>query len=106
MASLSVGLRCSVARGPKFRPHNPKGAPKKSEGPEKLVAEFLPNMSKKGRKGAVFFQASRLGDNLWIFRDECIFIPTLPSYSSKICKFSAYFFAQKQVFMWGRDFFS
>jgi hypothetical protein len=65
----------SVAKGPIFRPQNLKGAVKKSEGPEKLAAEFLPNFPKKARKGAEFFKTSCLKDNLWIFRDECIFYP-------------------------------
>jgi hypothetical protein len=39
----------SVAKGPKFRPHNPKGASKKAEGPEKLAAEFILDLHKKGR---------------------------------------------------------
>jgi hypothetical protein len=43
----------SVAKGPKFRPKIPKGAAKKSELPEKLAAEFLPDFHEKG--------------NLWIF---------------------------------------
>jgi hypothetical protein len=38
----------SVAKGPKFQPQTPKGASKKSEGPAKLAAEFLPNLPKKG----------------------------------------------------------
>jgi hypothetical protein len=57
----------SVAKGPKFRPQTPKGAAKKSEGPEKLAAEFLPDFHKKSRKGAELFQNSCLRDNLWIF---------------------------------------
>jgi hypothetical protein len=74
---------------------NVKAAANKSEGPAKLAAEFLPNLPKKGQKGAEFLQTSCLRDNLWIFRDECIFIPTLPSYSSTICMFSADFVAKK-----------
>jgi hypothetical protein len=42
----------SVAKGPKFRPQNTKGAAKNSMGPEKSGAEFSADLSKKGRKGA------------------------------------------------------
>jgi hypothetical protein len=91
----------SIAKGPTFRPQNLKGAAKKSEGPEKLAAEFLPNFPKKGRKGADFFQTSCLRVNLWLFRDKCIFIPTLPSHSSTICKF----FRPKTSFHVGPNFF-
>jgi hypothetical protein len=45
----------SVAKGPKFRPQNSKGALKKFVRPEKLAAEFSLNMLKKGRKGAELF---------------------------------------------------
>jgi hypothetical protein len=45
----------SVAKGPKFRPHNSKGALQKFVRPEKLAAEFSLNMLKKGRKGAELF---------------------------------------------------
>jgi hypothetical protein len=42
----------SVAKGPKFRPQNSKGALQKFVRPEKLAAEFSPDLPKKGRKGA------------------------------------------------------
>jgi hypothetical protein len=45
----------SVAKGHKFRPQTPKGAAKKSEGPEKLAVEFFPDLHKKGRKGTELF---------------------------------------------------
>jgi hypothetical protein len=57
-------FRTSVAKGPKFRPQIPKGAAKKSEGPEKLAAKFLPDFHEKGRKGAELFRNSCLRDNL------------------------------------------
>jgi hypothetical protein len=49
-------LSDSVAKGSKFRPQNPKGAAKKSKQPEKLAAEFLPDLQKRGRKGPNFFK--------------------------------------------------
>jgi hypothetical protein len=48
-------LHSSVAKGPKFRPQNTKGAEKNCVGPEKSGAEFLPDLTKKGRKGADLF---------------------------------------------------
>jgi hypothetical protein len=49
----------SVAKGPKFRPQNTKGAEKNCMGPGKSGAELLADLSKKGRKeaekGANFF---------------------------------------------------
>jgi hypothetical protein len=39
----------SVAKVPKFRPQNTKGAEKHSAGPGKSRAEFLPDLSKRGR---------------------------------------------------------
>jgi hypothetical protein len=45
----------SVAKGPKFRPHNSKGALQKFVRPEKLAAELSFKMPKKGRKGAELF---------------------------------------------------
>jgi hypothetical protein len=57
----------SVAKGPIFRPHISKGAAIKAEGPEKLAAEFLPDLNKKGRKGAELFQDPYPMANLWIF---------------------------------------
>jgi hypothetical protein len=38
----------SVAKGPKFRPHNSKGAAIKAEGLEKLATKFLIDLHKKG----------------------------------------------------------
>jgi hypothetical protein len=55
-----------------------KGPLKKSKGPEKLVAEFLPDLRKKGRKGGKLFQDSCPMDNLWIFCDEYILIQIYP----------------------------
>jgi hypothetical protein len=46
-----------VAKGPKFRPQNTKGAEKNCVGPEKSGAEYLPDLSKKGRKGAELFSS-------------------------------------------------
>jgi hypothetical protein len=67
--SLVVGIvgMTSVAKGPKFPLHNSIGAEKKAEGPEKVAAEFLPDLHKKGRKGAEFFQDHYPMGNLWIF---------------------------------------
>jgi hypothetical protein len=45
----------SVAKGPKFRPHNTTGAEKNGVGPEKSGAEFLPDLTNKGRKGTKLF---------------------------------------------------
>jgi hypothetical protein len=45
----------SVAKGPKFQPQNPKGAEENFVGPEKSGAEYLPDLSKKGQKGAELF---------------------------------------------------
>jgi hypothetical protein len=47
--------RDSVAKGPKFRQQNSKGALQKFVRPEKLAAEIPLNMLKKGRKGAELF---------------------------------------------------
>jgi hypothetical protein len=62
-----VQRKCSVAKGSKFRPHNSKGAAKKAEGPEKMATKFLPDLHKKGLKGAELFQDLCSMDNLWIF---------------------------------------
>jgi hypothetical protein len=48
-------LTYSVAKGPKFRPQNTKGAEKNCVGPGKFGAEVLADLSKKGRKGAELF---------------------------------------------------
>jgi hypothetical protein len=45
----------SVAKGPKFRPQNTKGAEKNCVGPGNFGAEILADLSKKGRKGAELF---------------------------------------------------
>jgi hypothetical protein len=45
----------SVAKGPKFRPQSTKGAEKNCLGPGKSGAEFLADLSKKGRKWAELF---------------------------------------------------
>jgi hypothetical protein len=41
--------------GPKVRPQSTKRAEKNLMGPGKSGAEFLPDLSKKGRKGAELF---------------------------------------------------
>jgi hypothetical protein len=51
----SHNIKSSVAKGPKFRPQNTKGAEKNCVGPEKSGAEFLPDLTKKDRKGAELF---------------------------------------------------
>jgi hypothetical protein len=43
-----------VAKGSKFRLQNTKWAEKNTAGPGKSGAEFLPDLSKKARKGAEF----------------------------------------------------
>jgi hypothetical protein len=53
--SIIYYIDVSVAKGPKFRPQNSKGAIQKFVRPEKLAAEFSINMPKKGRKGAELF---------------------------------------------------
>jgi hypothetical protein len=45
----------SVTKGPKFRPQNTKGAERNCLGLEKSGVEYLPDLSKKGRKGAKLF---------------------------------------------------
>jgi hypothetical protein len=50
-----LGVGASVAKGPKFRPQNTKWAEKNCVGPGKFEAEFLADLSKKGRKGAELF---------------------------------------------------
>jgi hypothetical protein len=69
-----------------YRPQTSKGAVKKCEGLEILVAEFFLDLHKKGRKGAELFQDSWLRGNcnLGIFIDEHIFNPILCSYSLTI----------------------
>jgi hypothetical protein len=47
----------SVAKGPKFRPQSTKRAENKLAGPRKSGAELLPDLSKKGRKGAELFSS-------------------------------------------------
>jgi hypothetical protein len=51
----STVVPVSVAKGPKFRPQNSKGALQKFVRPEISAAEFSLNMPKKGRKGAELF---------------------------------------------------
>jgi hypothetical protein len=55
MSPSSEMKKTSVAKGPKFRPQNSKGALQKYVRPEKLAAEFSSNMPEKGRKGAELF---------------------------------------------------
>jgi hypothetical protein len=43
-----ISISARVAKGPKFRPQNSKGALQKFVWPEKLTAEFSLNMPKKG----------------------------------------------------------
>jgi hypothetical protein len=57
----------SVAKGPKLR-QSSKRAEKNCVGPEKSGAELLPNLSKKGRKGAELFY-------VWFFIKSSIFTP-------------------------------
>jgi hypothetical protein len=52
VAFVSERVPDSVAKGPKFRPQNSKGALQKFVRPEKLAAEFSLDLPKKGRKGA------------------------------------------------------
>jgi hypothetical protein len=47
--------RQSVTKGAKFRPQNTKGAEKNYVGPGILEAEFLADVSNKGRTGAELF---------------------------------------------------
>jgi hypothetical protein len=55
LATLLIRCLLSVAKGPKFRPHNSKGALQKFVRPKKLAAELSFKMLKKGRKGAELF---------------------------------------------------
>jgi hypothetical protein len=48
-ASAAAGTTTSVAKRPKFRPHNSKEAQQKFVRPEKLAAEVYLNMPKRGR---------------------------------------------------------
>jgi hypothetical protein len=57
VSNLKIGLNfilfdISVAKGPKFRPQNTKGAYKNCGGPGNSGAEFWANLARKGRKGA------------------------------------------------------
>jgi hypothetical protein len=88
-SSSSFPTIFSVAKGPKIRPLK---RPQKIWGARKTISWIVTRFAKKGRIGAKLFQNSCLRDNLWIFRDKCIFIPTLSSYSYTIFKFSGYFF--------------
>jgi hypothetical protein len=54
-STLDFSSGTSVAKGPKFRPQNTKGAENNCVGPEGSGAEHLPDLSKKGRKGAELF---------------------------------------------------
>jgi hypothetical protein len=69
-----MGQSC---QGAEISPQIPKGAAKKSEGPEKLAAEFLPDFHEKGRKGAELFRNSCLRDNLWSLLKLVHFYPNL-----------------------------
>jgi hypothetical protein len=62
----------SVAKGPKFRPQNTKGAEKNCVGLGKSGAEFLADLSKKGRKGPNF-SAVCFCTKTVIFRRNCNF---------------------------------
>jgi hypothetical protein len=44
----SRAVKCSVANWQKFRPHNRKVAPKNSQRPDKLAAEFSTKLGKSG----------------------------------------------------------
>jgi hypothetical protein len=57
-------------RGAEISADNSKETAKNAEGPEKLAAEFLPDLHKKGRKEAELFQDLCPMDNLWIFWNE------------------------------------
>jgi hypothetical protein len=50
-----IVLVYSVAKGPKFRPQSSKRAEQNLVGQGKSGAELLPDLSKKGRKGAEQF---------------------------------------------------
>jgi predicted nucleic acid-binding Zn ribbon protein len=60
-------LKVSVAKGPKFRPQSTKRAETKLAGPGKSGAKFLPDLSKKGRKGAELFSSLVFHKILYIF---------------------------------------
>jgi hypothetical protein len=55
ISAIQVRKFPSVAKGPKFQPQSSKRAEKKFVGPGKSKAELLPDLSKKGQKGAEFF---------------------------------------------------
>jgi hypothetical protein len=59
-------LKSSVAKGPKFQPQSSKRAVLNLVGPGKSGAEQLPDLSKKGRKGAELFY-------VWFFIKLSIF---------------------------------
>jgi hypothetical protein len=67
LAKVLGQLGVSVAKGPKFRPHNSKGAAKKVRGRKNWRPNFLLDLHKKGRKGAKLFQDPCPMDNLSIF---------------------------------------
>jgi hypothetical protein len=43
-----------IFKGPGNSAQDPKGAANKTEGPEKLVAEFLPDLQKRAKSGRTF----------------------------------------------------
>jgi hypothetical protein len=65
---------CSVAKGPKFRPQSTKMAEKNLAGPEKLGAELLADLSKKGRKGAELLFRSGFSKNHQQYLSKTILI--------------------------------
>jgi hypothetical protein len=81
-----LGFIFSVAKGPKFRPQNSKGAPQKCVWPEKLAAEFSFNMPKKGRKGAELFEADYSYKNLKISAEKYASSPNIFDFSVPLPK--------------------
>jgi hypothetical protein len=87
----------SIAKGPKYPPHNQKGTAKKYEGPEELAAEIYQMYQTKG-------QDSCLGNNLLISRDEYILTHLYFHIHLQFISFSAYFFHTSCLYVVGNFF--
>jgi hypothetical protein len=83
------GAEASVAKGPKFRPQNSKGALQKFVRPEKLAAEVSLNMPKRAEKGPNFFEDDVSYKNLKISAEKFTSSSDIFDFSS-ICQEKLY----------------
>jgi hypothetical protein len=96
-----VEAALSVAKGPKFRRHNSKGAAE-SGGPEKLAAEFLTDLQKRAEKGQKCFKTFVSVIICVSFGMNLFLIQLFPHIFLQFISFQLIFFCRQQVSMKGR----